>query len=144
MRIIGSAPGVWSDQREINERDSMNNWLNMDDKQRFVIKRDGAWESPPVRLSHLSGKIRDGGYAIFWVFTIRRPAKYECYGTFQRLPQYFQAVLPEDLYVIWDSSLLFLDPDNYLKEMGVIMDLDLSNAEEIKNPDLKWIENVAT
>ncbi len=35
---------------------------------------------------------------------------------------------------------MFLDADNYLQEMGLVLDLDLSKAEEIKNPDEKWIK----
>jgi hypothetical protein len=50
----------------------------------------------------------------------------------------------QDKFVMWDSSLMFLDPKNYLTEMGKVLGLDFSNAEEIYNADKKWMKNVAT
>ena len=94
----------------------------------------------PKSLEVISGKIRKGGYSIFWIFSIRRPGKFELRGYNQSLIEHMKGVKREDQYVIWDCSLMFLDADNYLKEMGMVLDLDLSKAEEIKNPDEKWIK----
>ena len=96
-------------------------------------------------LDVISGKIRRGGYKIFWIFLIRRPSKYELTNQWQPLHKYMKAVLPNERYIIWDSSLMFLDPDNYLMEMGQFLNLDFSEAEEIYNADEKWLkEYVAT
>ena len=58
----------------------------------------------------------------------------------QPLHEYMKVMDPKDQYVIWDSSLMFLDTDKYLREMGQVLHLDFSRCEEIYNADLKWMK----
>jgi hypothetical protein len=106
---------------------------------KIVWKHDGGMGTPQS-LEVISKKIRRGDYDIFWVFLIRRPSKYELRGYEQPLRIYMESVKPGDKYIIWDSSLMFLDPDNFLEEMGKVLELDLSGAEAIQNVDLKWMQ----
>lgn len=110
---------------------------------RIAFKHDGGMGKQDS-LKVLSEKIRKGGFDIFWIFLIRRPAKYELREYQQPLNKYMECVNPNDKYVIWDSSLMFLDAKRYLNEMGLVLGLDFSNAEEIYDADKKWIKNVAT
>ena len=137
QRIIATDPDVKDNGVPgFLSRSKMGNWRYEVDK--IVLKRDDGW-SPPVNLAKISSKLRKGYYNIFWVFTIRRPARFELAGKNQGIKDYWEAVLENDRYVIWDNSLLFLDPKNYLTEMGLVLGLDLSNAEEIRNEDTKHL-----
>lgn len=136
-RIIGNAPGVLDNASRLNANVNMNKWRG-ETADKVVIKRDGSYQPTPY-LDVIAGNIRKAR-RLFWVFTIRRPSRYEIYGKPQRLPEYMAAVEPEDLWVVWDNSLLYLDPENYLKEMSQVLLLDLSGAEAIRNEDKKWME----
>lgn len=139
QRIIGSAPQVHNDGIPgFVSRQNMGDWRHMTAKK-IVLKRDGGWQ-PQVNLNKVSADLRKAHWNIYWIFTLRRPARYEMIGKPQRLIEYMQAVLPQDLFVIWDNSLLFLDPGRFLKEMGILLNIDLSKfKEKIYNADDKWL-----
>jgi len=140
QRIIGSSPNVYNDGIPgFKSRQDMGDWRNINAK-RIVFKRDGGWQ-PRVNLNKVSGDLRKAYWNIYWIFTIRRPARYELHGKPQRIIEYMQSVMPQDLFVIWDSSLLFAEPARFLGEMEQLLNLDFSAFnEEIYNADDKWLE----
>lgn len=135
QRIIASAPDVDGNMNRWNSRVDCDDW-SYEQAPKISFKRDTA--HPQNDIPKIANGIRKG-YDIFWIFTIRRPARYETRGIKQDIGRFWGPVQPEERYIIWDSSLMMLDPDNYLKEMGRVLDLDLSNAECIVNADLKWM-----
>ena len=138
--IIGSVDGVLHNPGRLNGRIDMNDWRG-ENADKVVIKRDGGYQPTP-HLDKISANIRKGR-RIFWIFTIRRPSRYEIYGKPQKMPEYMRAVESDDLWIIWDNSLMFLDPQNFLKEMGRVLLLDFPKDlyKIVRNEDEKWLHD---
>jgi hypothetical protein len=140
-RIIASSPGVKNDGIPgFKSRMKMGNW-RYEAAGNIVLKRDSGLATP-VNLLKVGKELRQGGFNIFWVFTIRRPARFELQGQSQKLHDFLRDISPaNDRYIIWDNSLLFWDTENYLKEMEKVLGLNFSAFDEqIENPDLKWMK----
>jgi hypothetical protein len=97
------------------------------------------------QLSTVTDKLREVGYEIYWIVTIRRPIRWswdnstkpsDIWGSFDNIWKLKQE---NEQLVFWESSVMFLDPHEYIKEMGQLIGLDLKYPETITNPDVKWI-----
>lgn len=142
QRIIASDPTVYDDGVPgFVSTMKMNSWKQVfRKKDKIVVKRDGGWQ-PPVDLRRTSQKIREFAL-VHWIWTLRRPAKFELGGKPQRFNEYLRSVGPGDLFCFWDNSLLFVDPENFLNEMALTLNLNFSTFnEEIFNPDIKYLKH---
>ena len=96
-------------------------------------------------ISVITDKLREAGYQIFWVVLLRRPQRWikitpNCdsqfiWGAYREI---FKQARDDEQILFWDTSLMFLDQDNYLKEMSFLTGLELKSPELIRNPDSRW------
>lgn len=105
-------------------------------------KKETDWS----KVRNVAGR---GFKTVTWIITYRRPCKrggkkggrsgWLLQNHYKKL---FRAIKDQDEVILWDSSLLVLDPECFLKEMSIATGLPLWEClpEEIKNCDTKHLK----